>query len=243
MRTTLIGGILLAAVGALAGCDDEVSLPDFRVDVTAKWNVFPSSQAELGYTLTVRLFQWRHSQSGDCRNAPASTTVTANGELVPLSRVAGSTCLEGELVLGPSLEDRTVTARIEEDGHLVGEALFEELTPGTHATLVTPADGMVHAGDDIVILPPPELPTSLLVLTMIHPLEAPVWDVFGPYVQDQVRLPDGIHIKAPAFAGPAVLSIGGIPTAIDGKVSCPDFAACSATADGTLGPFHLTGVP
>jgi hypothetical protein len=55
------------------------------------------------------------------------------------------------LTVGPSLQPlSTATITVEQDGKMVAQAMTSALTPGAGATLVSPADGIVHAGDEVV---------------------------------------------------------------------------------------------
>src|SRR5262245_20455411 len=129
--------LLLLAAGALAGCEDAPAhWPDFMIGADAAWNRSPASPAEVGYTIAVLLLQRYHGDS--CRPAPESTTFLVDGQSIPLTRDPASGCIEGEAIVGPFREEKAVAVRVEEDGRLVGEVLFEGLVPGLAATLVSP---------------------------------------------------------------------------------------------------------
>jgi hypothetical protein len=143
--------------------------------------------------------------------------------------------------LGPFVQDQTVTVNVEEGGRIVGEAVFDGLTPGTAATLTSPADGQLHAGDDIVVRPVPELPADSPE-AVFYLLDAPVWKPWGISVEPE-RLMDGVHVTAPAFTGRAVLVVLFAGISSFSTTSCQGFAICKRWADSTLGPFFVTGVP
>ena len=100
---------------------------------------------------------------------------------------------------------------------MIAQATYDGLTPGVAASLASPADGMVHAGDDVVVTPPPELPSSQVLLGSILPLEGDPWrpqDIPGSLE----RRPDGVHATMPVFSGRAALVLKGSPLdPVDGR--------------------------
>lgn len=228
------------------GCGDEpLPVPDFGIAASAVWSNEPAGPDALGYTMFLLTTQLK-SEEGLCRRASASTRLTINDVDVPLVRDPATRCLEGRLAVGPLLQDHppTFSARLEEDGRPVAEALFDDLLPGTTARLVSPADGRVKAGDELVIIPPQALPTSEAWGSRFYFMDAPDWQPLGVAAPTPPRrLLDGIHVEVPAFTGRAVLIIRGMPFFISPEISCPGFALCTATVATTVGPILLTGAP
>jgi hypothetical protein len=233
---------LLAVAAAVAGCGEEPTRPDFVIGAQAAWSWNPASVDEVGYTVALLLVQ--RQLDSRCRDAPDSTRLTVNGVAVPLTRDPDSHCAEGRLILGPSLRVEPITARVE-DGkdNLVGEVVFDGLAPGTAATLASPADGRVRAGDEVVVVPPSTLPTSQPSRAMFFLLEGPSVNpgLYVPALPE--RLLDGVHVVAPAFTGPAAVVFTGMPHAPPADLSCPGFFACTAMTDDTVGPIQVVGEP
>jgi hypothetical protein len=210
------------------------------VGVAAEWPLSPATPEQLGYSILVGVLQ--RPEGGSCRKIPASTRILVNGTEAPLTPYdAQPDCLQAGVTLGPLFQDQPVTVNVEEGGRIVGEAVFDGLTPGTAATLTSPADGQLHAGDDIVVRPISGLPANS-GNAVFYPLDAPIWKPWGIYA-DSERLPDGVHVAAPAFTGRAVLVFLFAGTASFSTASCQGFAICKKEIAATLGPFFVTGVP
>ena len=94
-------------------------------------------------------------------------------------------------------ENAPVTVRYEEDGRQIGEGVFSDLAPGTAATLTAPASGEARAGEQIVILPPPELPTSYAGYAVFFPLDEPVCCHVVALRRDQRSLPAAVGRRLP----------------------------------------------
>jgi hypothetical protein len=234
---------MLVLVGALApGCGAGTPVdPDYEIGASAVWSWTAAEPEALGYTVALLLEQ--RAVEGACRDAPDSTRLTVDGVDVPLVRDPDTGCLTGQFLSRPVRGDLAVTARVEEWGELVGEVVFEGLMPGTAATLVRPSDGQVRPGDDVLVIPPQQLPTSFGGWATYYPLEDGAWLPEGILVESSVRDLEGLHVTVPTFTGPAVLIFHGTPVAIVPDVVCPGFAYCTEDVEVTLGPFMLTGVP
>lgn len=240
--------LIAVAVAALgAGCGEDANPPDYVIGASAEWSWSAATPSALGYTTAVLMEQQPpRIGAATCRTAPHSARLTVNGADVPLTVPDPSTgCLEGKFLSPPALGPTTVTARIEEEGQLVGEVTFDNLTPGTAATLVSPADGQVHADDQIVIAPPAALPTDALGRVAFYPLDASNWLPEGITIfpDQSERGLDGIHVDVPAFSGPAALILDGYPPYLWPDVTCPGFARCTEIIAVTLGPLMLTEAP
>jgi hypothetical protein len=235
--------VALAGACLAAGCgEDPPTQPDFFVAASAAWSWTAPEPAALGYTIALLLEQRQLGGASTCREAPASTRLLVEGADVPLTRDPTTKCLEGRFLSAPVLTDRAVTARVEEEGRLVGEVVFDRLMPGTAASLVSPADGRVRAGDDLLIVPPPALPTSAPWRPVYYFLDPDNWLPSGAlYAPEPERRLDGIHVGVPTFSGPAMLILEGMPSYIPPDVECPGFAHCTEIVEVTLGPFSLIG--
>jgi hypothetical protein len=237
----------LAAIAALSACSDETRPPaDLVLSVIVDWTDTVLSPAELGYV--VRVFVNQQTRDERCRSFPPSSFVlVANDERIPLTPSPSSNlnCVANGVALGPYLEAKPVLVQLKEHGEIVAEAHYDGLMPGAAATLVSPADGRVRAGDEIVILPPSSLPTSDPGSATFYPLEAPVWDASGIFATaPRERRFDGIHVQVPAFVGPAVMVLGSSAPSLLPTVSCPGFASCSTVEiDHRIGPVFLEGLP
>ena len=241
-RWRLLSLSLLATVASVLGsCADRApERPDFSVGVAAEWTRSPATAEQLGYSILVGVVQ--RPEGGSCPKIPASTRILVNGTEAPLTPYDPQPgCLQAGVELGPFFQDQTVTVNVEEGERSTGEAVFDGLTPGTAASLTSPADGKLHAGDDIVVRPVPELPADSHE-AVFYPLDAPVWEPWGIYA-DSERLPDGVHVAAPAFTGRAVLVVLFAGTSSFSTASCQGFAICQKEIAATLGPFFVAGVP
>jgi hypothetical protein len=240
-------GCLIAA--SLIGCGDDPGPPDVSVTLAAHWSTTPATREALGFTFEISLRQ--RTVSNRCPDLPASARFTVDGqEVTPLTRDADTGCLFVEVSRGPTLEweDHPITVRYEAGGGLVAEALYERLTPGTSAVLAVPADGQARAGDEILVVPPPELPTSSPSYPSFYPLDPSAdatWLPSGLYaLEPAVRLGDGIHTKVPPMTGRIALVFASQPWAPDPMVSsCRGFAYCGAVPSGFVGPVFLTVQP
>ena len=233
---------MLVLVGAACApaCGAGTAESDYSIGASAAWSWTAAEPDALGYTVALLLEQ--KAVEGTCRKAPESTRLTVDDVDVPLVRDPDTDCLTGQFLSPPVLGDLAVTARLEEWGELVGEAVFAGLMPGTSATVVRPSDGRVRAGDDVLIIPPPLLPTSFTSRAVYYPLDG-AWLPEGIRAQTPARDFEGLHVTVPAFTGPAVLIVQGMPPYIPPDVACPGFAHCTEIIELTLGPFMLTGAP
>lgn len=212
MKLQLWTGLLALGFGWVGqGCEDEPALPpEFDIAASARWSQEAATPEAVGYTITVSLTQ-RQQDDGSCRPAAPSTRLTVDNVEVPLSRAPVTLCTKGELVAGPFLQDQILTARLEWDGRAIAEVNFDGLMPGTAARLVTPVDGRVRAGDELIIVPPPELPTSFLGGARFYFLDEPTWRPAGERMPEfPRRLLDGIHLTVPQFTGRAILVMDGM---------------------------------
>jgi hypothetical protein len=238
---------VLASACLSAACGEDAPEPDYYIGASAAWSWIAATPAALGYTIALVLQQGTPGHpTAPCRRAPGSTRLTVNGADVPLTTPdPGTGCLAGQFASPPVLGPVPVTARIEEEGRLIGEVTFDNLTPGTAATVVSPAGGQVRAGDEILLAPPSALPTDVLGRVVFYPLDESDWVPDGILLplDASERLLDGIHVRIPVFTGPAALILDGMPPFVIPDIACPGFAACIETIEVTLGPIMLTGAP
>jgi hypothetical protein len=242
---------LPAAAAALAGCAGASEPPKVSVTVAAEWNAAPTSQQAFGFTLSLAVNQWRRAQAG-CTAQLAPVRFTINDEAVGLTRPDPNTrCIDFTVALGPMPDvPEAVTVRYETEGRLLAMAAYHRLAPGPAAVLAAPADGQVRAGDEVVVVPPPELPTSLPTDARFYPLdpaEAARWPQYGVLPEMlPTRLPDGIHVKVPPvppLAGRVALVITGPVFDNQADVACDGFGACQGTTATVVGPVYLTVLP
>ncbi len=232
----LVGAI---AGMVLAGCgDDSVSHPVLSVGLRVDWNWGATSADQVGFVYDLLVFQ-RKNSGGTCDDLPPSLQVFAFGQSVPLVRDADN-CLGAEVAATPTMVSSLVTVTAVRDGQTIATGTFDNLIPGLGAALVAPADGMVHAGDEIVIAPTPGLPTSSPGPGWVFPLEGTPWPG-AEYVADfPARFADGVHVKMPVFSGRAAIVLKGTPYGPQAAVNCEGFAACVGNATNALGPVFVT---
>jgi hypothetical protein len=236
----------LAAAAALAGCGEDPATPRMFVSLYADWNDSPANAQAFGYTLTATLSQ--KSDAGLCAAPPAPVRFTIDDEEVARpdpDPVSG--CIDFSVGFGPTLEARpTVTVRYELDGRLIATATFHRMMPGLDAMLAVPADGQVRAGDEVVVVPPPELPTSSPYARFyaLDEAQASSWVSEGVFpAERELRLLDGIHVKVPPLAGRVALVFDGLASFLEADVTCDGFAACSGEPAAIVGPVYLTVQP
>jgi hypothetical protein len=215
------------------------------LSLDAAWGSAPANQQAFGYTLTMTLNQWRASDR--CDAWPASLRFTIDDEEVgPLVPDPSSGCIDFNVVSGPTLDVReTVTVRYETEGRLLATATYHRLAPGLAAALAVPADGQARAEDEVVVVPPPELPTSIPSDPRFFPFDeaaSSLQHALRPS-EPAIRLPDGIHVKVPPLTGRAALLIDGSPWFREADVSCHGFAGCSGKTATVVGPVYLTVQP
>ena len=239
MRLLLSILLLVTATSGLASCSGAADQNlRFLVDVRAEWTIPAASAAELGYVISVEVMPM--FQHGSCPDIPSTTRILVNGTEVALSPNKWSDCMEAKGQLGPFLQDQSITVKVEGAGSFPAEAVYDGLTPGTAATIFPPLRGPLHAGDEFVIRPIPELPASSGT-AFFYPLEDPVWHEFG-IVGNTERLLDGLHVRTPAFTGSAIVAVWNGDFCLP-KVACRGFSQCNGTSAPQLGPFFVVGAP
>jgi hypothetical protein len=231
---------VLVAAALCAGCDQENEPVYFGAGAKAEWSKSPASVDRMGYTIAVAVLQMRRGDD-TCVALPSSTRVLINGQETALAAKDETGCMEGGQILGPLLHDQSVTVMVEQSGQATATATFNNLLPGTAATMSGPSE--LHAGDDIVIRPVPDIPDAQMGLASFYLLDDPIWRSTGA-LGDVQRQRDGLHVKVPAFTGRAVFTVWNTHCDIGAsEASCPGFDVCFAECAGALGPFFVTGVP
>jgi hypothetical protein len=231
----------MVTLGGIAGCSDkENDMPGFSVGIEAEWNSDPKSQADVGviYSLVVTQFE-QHSQ---CGAFPPSTEVWANDmslSLVPSPNDPG--CSWAAIKMGPFLKDQDVTVQVREGTRVVAEANYQKLTPGTAAALEGTTGENLHAGDQFVVRPIPDLPGESGLATF-YALDEPDWNPYRSTAMP-VRMMDGLHITVPAFTGRAIFVVWNTGTYLVPEITCQGFAVCMGKASNALGPFLVSGAP
>jgi hypothetical protein len=229
---------LFLAAAFCASCDEGSERVYFGVGAVADWIKYPTSADVLGYAITVGVVQIQRDQV--CGPLPAPTRVFIGGYETELAADPETGCMEGGIVLGPTLREQAVTVSLEEAGKVTATAVFSNLLPGTAATLLGPSE--LHPGDEVVVRPVPDVPTES-ALADLYPLDDPVWPPHGIYAKTE-RRSDGLHVQVPAFTGRAVLTVWNTLCDVTAaQASCPGFAACYARCANALGPLFVTGVP
>ncbi len=240
-RSAILVGIGVSTIAgiALGGCgDDGVPRPTLEIGMGVDWNWKATSADEVGFVYTMVVEQKKNSD-GSCDDLPASLQLFAFDQLVPLERDANN-CVCANLVATPTMTPSSVTVTAERDGEVLAKGTFDNLIPGLGATLVAPADGLVHAGDEIVVAATPLLPSSTPGIGWVFPLEGTPWPGSEYVAGIPTRFPDGVHAKMPAFSGRAAVVLDGRPSAPQVTVDCQGFAVCVGDASNVLGPVFVT---
>jgi hypothetical protein len=224
---------------ALAGCgDDGVPPPSLNVGIAADWNWSATSADQIGFVYTLVVYQKKNS-AGTCDYLSPSLRVFAFGQSVPFVRDADN-CLCARGAATPTMVSSSVTVTAEQDGQTIATGTFDDLIPGLGAVLVAPADGMVHAGDEVVMTATPGLPSSNPGPGWVFPLEGTPWPGSEHTADFPARFSDGIHVKMPVFSGRAAVVLKGTPYLPPATVNCEGFVACVGHATNALGPVFVT---
>jgi hypothetical protein len=197
---------------------------------------------EAGYQLAVLFRQAQRSPGSTCSRLPEDLRLLVADQEVPAA-FDDDGCLNTAVVSATVPSLGTVTVDVMDGDETLAHAEFEGLTPGAGARLAVPADGQVRAGDEIVIVPPPELPTGRANLAYFYPLEDESVAVELIPLNRAERHADGVHVRVPAFTGRAAVIVWGMPYVPQPTFTCPGFDFCVADADHTLGPVFVTGAP
>jgi len=249
MRGWRASWIVVPALAALAGCAAETKPPEMVVSLTADWNDTPATPDALGFNVTLVVNQWRDPELR-CTPPPAPVRFTINDEVLGPWASHPTDCIDILAPVGPipTLEvPETITIRYEIEERLLATATFHRVAPGLNATLTVPADGVVHAGDEITVVPPPELPTSGPGYPHFYPVDpepGTPWLIGGVRpLEPATRLPDGIHVKVPAMTGRVAMVIDGSGELTQADVTCEGFASCSGGIATVVGPVYLDVQP
>ena len=230
-------GVVAVCLAGCGGGREELAL---SVGAAAQYEAQAGPPAAVGYQVALVIEQATRSNAPDCPKLPSDLRLLVGGVEVPAAFDPSTGCLATTVT--PALVDPvgTVTVDAEGGGRSLGHAEFSGLDPGSGATLAVPADGAVHAGDEIVVIPPATLPSATVVVGYVFPLDdtaAPAQELLAS------RQADGVHLVVPAFSGRAAVTFADIPDAPLPTYSCSGFDICTAQADNTLGPVFVTESP
>jgi hypothetical protein len=233
--------VLVAAAGALAGCGGAAAPPDLALGIAADWSTGSGTPDQIGFYFYV-VAEQKPKSDGTCHALPASLQITALEQPVPLV-LDSNGCLQSKLAIGPFLQPpATATITVEQDGKMVGEVVTSALTPGAGATLVSPPDGIVHPGDEVIVAPTPGLPANEITSGELYFLDGPPPPGSGSFTGVPTRLADGVHAKMPAFSGRVALVFKASPFYIvNPMLTCDGVAICTSIASDVLGPVIVTG--
>jgi hypothetical protein len=241
-ETWRFGAAAIAALACLAGCDGD-GRTALSVGAAAQFQVQAGPPRAVGYQVAVVIEQVTPSGAAGCPHLPSDLHLLVNGADVPPVFDPSSGCLLTNTALPLSPQVGTVTVDAMDGDRSLGHAEFSGLAPGGAATLAVPADGMVHAGDEVVIVPPPDLPTPSAGPAEVYPLDDTTVSSQLYPSQQADREADGMHLVVPAFSGRAALVFTGTPYVLMPTYSCPGFDICTASADNTVGPVFVTESP
>lgn len=239
-RSTLIpiGAAVVLLVGCGDGAGENLAL---SVAAVARFQTQDNAPRAIGFQLSVVIAQVPASSRPSCPTLPSTLRLLINDQDVPPAFDSSSGCLSTSAMWGLTPQIGTVTVDARDGDRLLAHAQFQGLTPGAGASLAVPADGQVLAGDDIVVIPTPELPTGAESDACFYPLDD--MTVAAHLWQAPERRADGIHVLVPTFNGRAAVTFGGKPYVPQPSYSCPGFDLCTANADSTLGPVFVTEGP
>lgn len=236
-------GRAVFAAALLAGCGDGATDLQLSVGAGATYGVTNgTTPRQAGYTVAVLIAQATNNARPKCPALPSDLRLrVGDQEFAPVTDPSTG-CLNTPIPLGPTPQVGTVIVDVLAGAAVLAHAEFNGLAPGGGATLAVPADGQVHAGDEIVVIPPPELSAGADAPETFYALDDPTGGrLFSP--KPVTREADGMHVWAPAFTGRAALTFFAQPYVPQASYSCSGFDFCVADADHTLGPVFLTEVP
>jgi hypothetical protein len=239
-----MGAAVIAALACLAGCGgDGPTELGLSVGVAAQFQAQAGPPRAVGYQVAVVIEQVAPSGASGCPHLPADLHLLVDGTEAPAAYDPSSGCLLTTVASDLTPQVGTITVDAMDGNRALGHAEFSGLAPGGAATLAVPADGAVQAGDEVVVVPPPDLSTAYAGPAYIYPLDdTTVSSQLFPS-QPADREADGIHLLVPAFSGRAALTFSGMPYVPQPTYSCPGFDFCTADADSTVGPVFVTESP
>ncbi len=237
-----IGAAAVAAFASAAGCDGGSTDLALSVGAAAQFQAQAGPPRAVGYQVAVVIEQVAGGPKG-CPKVPADLHLLVNGSETPTTFDSSSGCLQTSWTSALSAQVGTVTVDAMDGDATVGHAEFSGLAPGGAATLAVPADGAVQAGDEVVVVPPADLPTAYVGAAYVYALDDTTvgWSTLPGRLAD--READGIHVVVSAFSGRGALAFTGMPYVPLPTYSCPGFDFCTANADDTVGPVFVTESP
>jgi hypothetical protein len=239
-------GAVVAATAAIwcAGCSGDAR-PELHLSVgaAAQFHALAGPPRTVGYQMAVVIMQVETNWRPTCPSLPSDLVLLANDQEVPATTDPTTGCLNTSTtwVVPPPVGTVTVDAKLGTD--VIAHAEFDGLAPGSTATLASPANGQVTAGDEVVVVPTPGLPTGEASLAYFYPLDDMTVGASLYPPQAPVREADGVHVVVPAFSGRAAVTCSGMPYVPQPSYSCPGFDVCTANTDDTLGPVFVTEGP
>lgn len=235
---------MVAALACLAGCggDGRTDLA-LSVGASAQFQAQVGPPRAVGYQVAVVIEQVARPDTTGCPKLPADLHLLVNGTEVPAAFDPSSGCLVTTVASDLTPQVGTVTVDAMDGDRALGQAEFSGLAPGGAATLAIPADGAVHVGDEVVVVPPPDLSTAYAGPADVYPLDDTTVNLQLYPTQPADREADGIHLVLPAFSGRAAIAVSGMPYVTLPTYSCPGFDFCTANADSTVGPVFVTESP
>jgi hypothetical protein len=237
-----IGAAAVAALASAAGCDGGPTNLALSVGAAAQFQAPAGPPRAVGYEVAVVIEQVQGGAQG-CPRLPADLRLLVNGTEIPPAFDPASGCLSTSWTSELSPQVGTVTVDALDGAGTIGHAEFSGLAPGGGATLAVPADGAVHAGDEVVVVPPADLPTAFVGSAYVYALDdtSVAWSTLPGQLAD--READGVHLTVPAFSGQGAIAFMGMPYVTLPTYSCPGFDFCTANVDDTLGPVFVTESP
>ena len=144
-------------------------------------------------------------------------------------------------------DDTPVTIQLFDAQRSIGEATFEGLFPGRRSELVTPVDGRIAPGAELIVALPPDYPRDLLAFATaeFYWLDPPP-GVPPFHTSSAVEImPGGRAFRTtapdqPGLVGRAELVLQLGTNQARRAAPCRGFTDCNATMDGVAGPIEVT---
>ncbi len=151
---------IIAAAMLSVGCDGSDEELALSVGAGATFQTQAGPPRAVGYQLAVVILQVQTNARPTCPALPSTLHLLVNDQEVQPVFDPSTGCLNTGVTFDLTPQIDTVTVDAKNGEQPVAHAEFQGLAPGGGATLAVPADGQVHAGDEIVVVPTSELPTG-----------------------------------------------------------------------------------
>jgi hypothetical protein len=245
--TVRAGAAALLLAATVVGCDDASAPETFDIRAWLRWNDVPASTADIGFEANVEL----SSLPGRpvCARISPELRVTINDREAESLGVGGDCQWNVTFRLRGIVDDGPIAIGVFDGDRSLAEARFSGAFPGAQSRLVTPTDGRVAAGSDVVVSVPAHRSNGYTLAEFYWrdvPPNVPAF--FTPRYGDLA--PDGLSAtvqapNTPGLAGRAALVflLGDWTDAVTESCVGFGFYGCSLEVALVAGPFDVEVLP